>query len=367
MQSNNLELFINLTLLFVRQNHVVWLLCALAFLISVVVIPIIIKICKKEKWYDRLDERKIHSGNIPRLGSIGFVTGFVISSVVYMVIKDDSASSLIPFVLAGFIIFLFGVIDDFRNLRASFKLFIQIMAACIIVFTNHRFTYIGNFAIPEIFSLLLTMGWIIGVINSFNLIDGIDGLCAGLSSLIAFTFAAIYARNVAHTATICLFLVASLMGFLIYNKPKAKIFMGDGGSQFLGFMIASLPLYRSSDNFEYNKFLVMINLVAIPTIDCIAAIIRRLREHRGIMTPDRAHIHHKLMNIGFNSKQVLIILLLLQTLICVACCIALYLQGLSAFIMLLVTYAVIIVLFSSVHFLNRRAIALKNKTETIVS
>lgn len=367
MQNNNLELFINLTLLFVRQNHIVWLLCGLAFLVTAVLIPITIKICNKEKWYDSLDERKIHSGNIPRLGSIGFVTGFVVSAIVYMVIKNDAASSLVPFVLAGFIIFLFGVIDDFINLRASLKLSIQIIAACIIVFTNHRFRLIGNFGIPEVVSLLLTLGWIIGVINSFNLIDGIDGLCAGLSSLISFTFAVIYARNVVHSATICLFLVASLLGFLIYNKPKAKIFMGDGGSQFLGFMIASLPLYRSSDNFEYNKFLLMLNLVAIPTVDCLAAIIRRIRDHRGIMTPDRAHIHHKLMNLGFNSTQVLIILLFAQSLICLACCIALYFQGSTAFIMLLVIYTIIMILFSAVHYLNRRALAAKRKTETIVS
>ena len=367
MQSNSWELFINLTLLFVRQNHIVWWLCALAFMISAVLIPIIIVICNKRKWYDSLDERKIHSGNIPRLGSIGFVTGFVVSAIIYVLIKDDAASSFIPFVLAGFIIFLFGIIDDFKNLRALFKLFVQIIAACIIVFTNHRFLRIGSFVIPTPFSWLLTMGWIIGVINSFNLIDGIDALCGGLSSLIAFTCAVIYARNAPHSATICLFLVASLLGFLLYNKPKAKIFMGDGGSQFLGFMIAALPLYKSSVNFEYNKFLVMLNLVAIPTIDCIAAIIRRLREHRGIMTPDRAHIHHKLMNIGFSSTQVLLLLLFVQALICLSCCIALYLQGTSAIIMLLANYAVIIVLFSVVHYLNRRALAAKNKTETIVS
>jgi len=207
MQDNRLELFINLTLLFVKQNHIVWWLCGLAFIIPAVLIPIIIKICNKEKWYDSLDERKIHSGNIPRLGSIGFVTGFVISAIVYMLIKDDSAYSLLPFVIAGFLIFLFGIIDDFKNLRASVKLFIQIVSACIIVFANNRFIRIGAFVIPQPFSLLLTLGWIIGVINSFNLIDGIDGLCAGLSSLIAFTFALIYARNVPHSATICLFLV----------------------------------------------------------------------------------------------------------------------------------------------------------------
>ena len=100
MQGNSWELFINLTLLFVRQNHIVWWLCALAFMISAVLIPIIIVICNKRKWYDSLDERKIHSGNIPRLGSIGFVTGFVVSAIIYVLIKDDAASSFIPFVLA---------------------------------------------------------------------------------------------------------------------------------------------------------------------------------------------------------------------------------------------------------------------------
>lgn len=350
-----LKSYLDLTILFVKQNPVIWYLVLLSFAVSALLIPIVILICNKENWYDSIDSRKIHDGSIPRLGSIGFVIAFVLSSFIYMRIKRDAVSTMVPFIISGFMIFIFGIIDDFKNLKAIVKLTVQIIAALIIVATNHRFLNIGSYSIPTWLSFLLTFGWIIGVVNAFNLIDGIDGLCGGLSSLIIFTLSLIYARSAVHSAAECLFIVAGLLGFLIYNKPKAKIFMGDGGSQFLGFMIAALPLYKTTENFEYNKFLIMVNLVSIPTLDCIAAIWRRLREHRGIMTPDRAHIHHKLMNIGLSSVQVLIVLLVIQAFICCVCAIALYLKGALAFTVLLLCYAVIVCFFVIVHYLNRRA------------
>lgn len=346
--------FMNL-LTFFSQNPLLVVMFFVTFAFSASLIPFVIKLCNKYHWYDSVSARKVHSGNIPRLGSVGFVTAFSVISVIYSLIeKDARIGNLLPFVIAGFIIFLFGVIDDFLDLKAKYKLAVQIIAAVIIVLSGYRFKNIGAIVLPLWFGYVLTFCWIIGIINAFNLIDGIDGLCGGLSSLIILTLAIIYSTSATHSSAICFILVAAILGFLVYNNPhpKAKIFMGDGGSQFLGFMIASLPLYQSTANFEYNKLFIMIDLVSIPMMDTIAAIWRRLREHRAIMSPDRLHLHHKLMNLGLNTKQVLYVLLAVQTCLCLVSGIAMYFRGFSGFIILGAAFLVMIGLFSFVHYSN---------------
>ena len=341
-------------------------MAAAAFILSAILIPFVIKLCNKYHWYDTVNERKVHKGNIPRLGSVGFVVAFSITSIIYSVIeKDAKLSTLLPFVIAGFLIFLFGIIDDFCNLKAKYKLVVQIVAGIIIVLSGYRFKNIGSFTLPLWFSYFMTFCWIIGIINAFNLIDGIDGLCGGLSSLIIITLAIIFSSSATHSSAICFILVAAIGGFLIFNNPhpKAKIFMGDGGSQFLGFMIASLPLYQSTANFEYNKFFIMVDLVSIPMMDVIAAIWRRVREHRPIMSADRLHLHHKLMNLGLTSKQVLYVLLTVQICLCITCGIAMHFRGFAGFVILGITFVVMIILFSAVHYANYYVLNKKDAEE----
>lgn len=341
-------------------------MCLVSLGLSAAFIPIVIKLCNKYNWYDSLEERKVHTGNIPRLGSVGFVPAYTIATLIYSIIeKEAQLSSILPFVIAGFIIFAFGITDDFLNLKAKYKLVVQIVAAVIIVLSGHRFKGIGSIMFPLWLSYIITFGWIIGIVNAFNLIDGIDGLCGGLSSYIILTLAIIYSGSQVYYSASCFILVFSIYGFLIYNNPhpKAKTFMGDGGSQFLGFMIASLPLQASTANFEYNKFLIMINLVSIPMFDTIAAIWRRTREHRSIMSPDRLHLHHKLMNLGLNTRQILYVLLAVQICLCIVALFAMYLRGYAGFIILGITFIVMIILFSILHFANYRAIAKKESKE----
>ncbi len=366
MQKNPFEIFLNSFINFIQSHPLVILFCLLSFALSAALIPFVIFLCKKYGWYDTVDERKVHKGNIPRLGSVGFVTAFCVMSVIYSLLdKDAQLTTILPFVIAGFLIFLFGVIDDFMNLKAKYKLAVQIVAAVIIVLNGYRFKTIGSYVFPLWFSYLVTFCWIIGIINSFNLIDGVDGLCGGLSSFIILTLSLIFCQTAPHTAAICLILVFSIYGFLLWNNPlpSAKIFMGDGGSQFLGFMIASLPLYQSTVNFEYNKFLLMINLVSIPMFDTIAAIWRRTRDHRGIMSPDKLHLHHKLMNLGLNRNQILLVLLGIQVLLCIDSCIAMFLRGFKGTILLLITFVIMIILFSIVHYANYAALRKKAALE----
>ena len=341
-----------------------WWMVGFSFLISVCLIPLIILFCKHFNLYDFVDKRKIHTGEIPRLGSVGFVPAFCLASIIYFHFSiAASGHDLMPLIIAGCIIFIFGLIDDIVNLRGFIKLLFQSIAAFIVVWSGHRFTQICFIQLSPVGGSILSFCWIIGIINAFNLIDGIDALCGGISFLILNSLGIIFYRSARPTAAICFILAASVAGFLVYNKPKAKIFMGDGGSQFLGFMAAALPLYKSTWNFEYNKFLVILVLVSIPLLDTVAAMWRRTREHRSFFSPDRSHIHHKLMNIGFTPKQVLLILLSIQSLLCLSSGLAMYLQESKGAILLCVTFAFMLLLFTIIHYTNRAVNRVKQAEE----
>ena len=359
VQTQSIDVYFEHIFGYIISNPRVLLFCLASFAISALLIPLIIKVCSKYKLYDTTGGRKIHSGNIPRLGSIGFVFAYSIVSLVYAFYVHEALKTTIPFVVSGFIIFVFGLLDDIFNLRALLKLAVQVVASLLIVFSGFYFRSIGGILLPQPVSIVLTVLWIIGIINAFNLIDGMDGLCGGISCMIVFTLSIIYSVSANHAATMCLILACALLGFLLYNKPKAKIFMGDGGSQFLGFMIATLPLYRTTENFEYNKFFIMIVLVSIPLMDCIAAIWRRTREHRSIMSADRAHLHHKLLYLGLTVKQALFMLLLLQFCLCVISCIAMYLRGYNAVVLMLTALLFMAIIFSMIHFFYRKRMSEK--------
>lgn len=324
-----------------------------AFLLNIILIPIIIKICKHFGWYDSQDDRKIHTGNIPRLGGLGIVISFIVSVSIYFLFFSESKNlnQILPIIIAGLIIFIFALLDDFFTFKPFFKLLFQIISSLIVILFDFRFKQICNYVLPTWLSYTITFFWMIGIINAYNLIDGLDGLCGGLSALVIGSLGIIFNYGNESTSTICFIMVASITGFLLYNKPKAKIFMGDGGSQFMGFIIAAIPLYYSTSNFEYNKFLVMIVLVSIPMLDTIAAMWRRTREHRSFLSPDSRHIHHKLISLGFSRVQTLIFLLSIQILLCLSAGLGMYLRENKGSIFLFSIFIFMIMFYSSLHFI----------------
>ncbi len=329
-----------------------WWMVAASFCMSSILIPIIIFVCKRQNWYDSVDERKMHKGKIPRLGGVGIISSFICSSLTYFIFSPaNKISHVMPLIIAGLMIFLFGIADDFFNLRARLKLLVQVIAAVIVLGAGYRFRQIGAIELPLWASYILTFGWIIGIINAFNLIDGMDGLCGGLSCLILGALGIIFLRSARPSAGICFMMCGAISGFLLYNRPDAKIFMGDGGSQFLGFMIAALPLYSSTENFEYNKFLVSVVLVSIPMMDTIAAMWRRIREHRSIMSPDSRHIHHKLISLGMTKMQVLFILFSIQIVLCCAAGLGMYLQEFKGTILLIIIFVFVITYYGTIHYI----------------
>ena len=337
----------------------------LSFLLSAILIPLIIFLCKKKGWYDKTNERKVHTGSIPRLGGVGFITAFVIATCLYLHNEVNfSLTHFLPIIIAGLIIFLFGIIDDFFDLPAKLKFFVQMVAAFIMIFSGNRFTQLGPLQFG-IFSYPITFFWTIGVINAFNLIDGVDALCGSISTLVLLTLGFLYfVANRMDIAGICFILAVAVIGFLIYNKPKAKIFMGDGGSQFLGFMIAAIPLFPFNKSFDYNRILVASILASIPILDTIAAIWRRKREGRSFFSPDKAHLHHKLMNMGYSTKGLLAILLLLQFGLCSFTIIGLWCGSIKGFFILLGALCVVTAFFVVIHYTHR---AVLRKQRSILS
>ena len=333
---------------------------------STLLVGLILRLSHHKSWYDHIDDRKIHSGDVPRLGGIGFSLVFAAAAVIIVFLMRDSALRFLPCLAGICVIVVFGVWDDFRPLKPHIKLLVQIFAALCVIIPGYTFRRIvffdGGFLenIPWL-GYSITLLWIVGLTNALNLIDGVDGLAGGISAVVALTFGYIFLRfaETPSAAMLCICLVGSIIGFLVFNAPvpKAKIFMGDGGSQFLGFTLAILPLLEEHDTIASLPVSYAAALLAIPIFDTTAAVWRRLRDGRRIDSPDRAHIHHKLMNLGFKSRKITAMLLGLQILLSVLVYISVRIQTRVLSLTILgIAYLSALVFFSVLHFLNRKTL-----------
>jgi UDP-GlcNAc:undecaprenyl-phosphate/decaprenyl-phosphate GlcNAc-1-phosphate transferase len=325
-----------------------------SFLVSVLLIPVVIHLCDRYKLYDPVNARKVHSGNIPRLGGIAVIAGFAAGLAVYSLLPGHHpVSPFIPVAGAGLLIFLFGIADDLLDLPARLKFLVQLTAAVIVVANGFYFTQVFRWNLPAWCGMVLSVFWIVGIVNAYNMIDGLDMLCGGLSFLTLVTFSCIVYIVSSSGGVLSLLSAAAILGFLVYNRPPARIFLGDGGSQFAGFMIAALPLYSTTAQIEYNKFLTMIVLVIIPMFDTFASIWRRVREHRPVMSPDRAHLHHKLLNLGYSKTGAVVLLFIVQLLLCAAAVTGIYLGQDKGAVLLVVVSVFIVCFFAFIHYTNR--------------
>jgi UDP-GlcNAc:undecaprenyl-phosphate GlcNAc-1-phosphate transferase len=338
-----------------------------SFGLSTLAVALVLRLSHKKSWYDHIDERKVHTGDIPRLGGIGFALAFVAVAFFINFSAREAGFSLrfLPVLLAMIVVFVSGVYDDFRPMAPRYKLLIQIIAAlCVIIpgFTFHRIFYSGGGIFSDINWLRypLTFVWIVGLTNAINFIDGIDGLAGGISVLAALSFALIAFSFSESDSTVlfCICLVGAVGGFLVFNAPfpKAKIFMGDGGSQFLGFTLALFPLIEKRASPAALPVSYAAALLAIPIFDTIAAVWRRLRDGRRIDSPDKFHIHHKLINLNLSARRVDLILYGLQAALGILVYFAVQAKGWLSLGLLALAYLVIIVFFTVIHFLNRRAL-----------
>ena len=289
----------------------------LAVLLSLIFVPAVSKFATANGFFDGLApnrrieaQRKIHSGAIPRLGGIAMVLAFFIS------ISLLPASLPYQGVLLGsLVIFLSGVIDDFTPISAKIRLAVQAITAVMVVLHDklviHHISLTKQLVmtLPEPLAVCLSVFLIVGAINAINLIDGLDGLAAGVVligvSLLAFADF-VTTQNADVLLTIALPMMGVIFGFLRYNTHPATIFMGDGGSNWLGFMSGSLlliALQPSTQNGIAPPFISIILTFAIPIIDTAVVMTRRMRERRSPFSADKNHFHHTLLRIGLSHSQ----------------------------------------------------------------
>lgn len=287
---------------------------SMAFAISLALTPSVTSLAYKIGAIDvPKDKRRVHKKPIPRLGGLAIYYGFLISVVFFC--KMDK--QLIGIIAGSLLIVGVGILDDVMQLRASIKFVVQIVAALIVAFCDVRINAV-SMPVPFVEGGILSLGflsipvtvlWIVGVTNAVNLIDGLDGLAVGISSIATFSlfFIAILAGEPV-VAILAASLAGSCLGFLPYNFNPAKIFMGDTGSTFLGYMLSIICIQGLFKGYVIISFIVPFLILGLPIFDTAYAILRRIKNKKPIMSPDRGHLHHRLIDMGLSQKQTVAIM-----------------------------------------------------------
>ncbi len=293
------------------------LLSAIAFIISFIIcfvlIPIIIKLSMRYNLVDKPNERKVHKVPISRLGGLGIVLG-ILSSAPLWFLKGDS-SMLIHLLVGMLILIMIGVIDDIRELPPKIKFLGQIVAALLLahagLLIDNMFGIFGIEQLPIVFQYILTVFIVAGIINAFNLIDGIDGLAGGLA-LIDMTgfFVLFFLAGEVSSALIVASAAGGLLAFLKYNYHPARIFMGDTGSMILGFLLAAMGILAlvisrtTTSYFVYSEAAIIVfSIFILPVYDTLRVFAGRVINKKSPFSPDKTHIHHVLMKTGFNHPK----------------------------------------------------------------
>lgn len=261
------------------------------------------------------DNRRMHKKPTPRIGGLAIIFGFTVATFCFA----QPSRQLYGTLAGAAIIAVMGVIDDCKNLPAKLKFVIQIIAALVVVFagdikidvfTNPNFLSDNPYwVLPEWLSVTLTVIWIVFITNAVNFIDGLDGLAAGVSAIMSISLVFISIRVGEYSIAILgIALMGSCFGFLPFNFNPAKIFMGDTGSTFLGFMLATLSIQGVFKSYAVISFAVPLLILGLPLFDALFAMIRRILRGQSPMTADRGHLHHRLVDMGFSQKQTVFIL-----------------------------------------------------------
>jgi len=282
--------------------------------------PVIMKAAEHVKALDIPNERKVHKFPIPRLGGLGIFFGFLLGYMLFC----SQTPQMISILIGSFILILVGSIDDINPIKPLPKFLGQLVAAAIVV-------YYGNVVMQDVsayglyinFGILakpITIIFILGVINCLNLIDGLDGLAGGIATIFFITISIIISIMGIYNgldASLSLIMIGATLGFLVYNFHPAKIFMGDSGSMFLGYIIAVISLLGFK-NVTLTSFIVPILILAIPILDTFFAIVRRLLKKESFAKADKEHFHHQILKMSGNQVKTVLIIYLIQILFSVA-------------------------------------------------
>ncbi len=302
----------------------------LAFIVSFMATPYTIKIANKIGAVDiPKDKRRMHTKKMPKFGGPAVILGFLVS-ILYLIIvmsiegsldlfsDQEYGKKLVGILLGIIVIAITGIIDDIKTLKAWQELIGQTIAAIVVVAFGIQIEHLD---IPFLYmvglnneiSTVVTILWIVGVTNAINLIDGLDGLSSGISLISCISLLIIFVMNDSPmiATVIVTAMSGALVGFLPYNFSPAKTFIGDAGSNFLGFMLAVVSILGVAKTYTAAVIVLPVIVLGLPIFDVIFAIVRRIAKGKSIKAvfkPDKGHLHHRLVEKGFTQKQAVLIL-----------------------------------------------------------
>ena len=302
----------------------------LAFITAYVITPYTIRLAKKIGALDiPKDKRKIHKNAMPRLGGLAVLCGFFVSTIYLIIIMsventlnlggpDNYYIKLLGFFFGIIVLGTFCFFDDWKGIPPYLKLIGQILAALIVTFSGVRIDKIvlsglNTIINSDFISIILTVVWIVGITNAINLIDGLDGLSSGICLISCFSLLIIFTLNSSPLISIILItaLAGSLVGFLPFNFNPAKTFIGDTGSNFLGYSLSIISILGVAKTYTAIVLIAPLIVFALPLFDTVSAIFRRIiktKSIKGVFKADREHLHHKIMKKGYTQKQAVFML-----------------------------------------------------------
>lgn len=287
-----------------------------SFLVALITTPIVKSLAFRvgavdDPSKDKDPERRMHSRPIPRMGGLAIFLGFLVSVLLFGTLDSQIRGLL----LGAVVIVILGVFDDIYDLPAKFKFVVQIVAALIAVFSGNEIKFLFTYPLGWL-SIPVSVIWIVGVTNAVNLIDGLDGLACGVSTIGSMTLLVIALLfREAQTPILVAALVGGCLGFLPYNLNPAKIFMGDTGSTFLGFALGVISIQGLFKHYMFISFVVPFLMLGLPIFDTCFAFVRRIAHGQSPMHADRSHVHHRLIDMGFSQKQAVAILYIISAIL----------------------------------------------------
>ena len=332
-----------------------------SFIFVCIATPILIKIGLRFGFVDQVNQRKIHRGAIPRIGGIGISLGtllpiFLLCFFFRSGVEIKTTNNMMLYFGGGLAISLLGLVDDIKGVNAKIKLLFQIVIA---FFATQHGALIESLPMPwgrlelGVFGYALTIFWIIGIINAFNLIDGMDGLSSGITLFSSLTLAMLaIANEYLPTALVALALAGAVTGFLIYNFNPARIFMGDSGSMFIGYILAVLSLRSQSKAHAVVSIMVPIIAMGVPIIDTTLAFMRRILRHQSIFAADRQHIHHFLLSLGFNQRKTVLILYAVSVLFTILSMVMIFNKNVDTFLIVIIFTIIVFVIIKKLGYIE---------------
>ncbi|MBE6871880.1 MAG: undecaprenyl/decaprenyl-phosphate alpha-N-acetylglucosaminyl 1-phosphate transferase [Ruminococcaceae bacterium] len=301
------------------------------------------------------DERRVHNHAIARLGGLAMYIAFIAAVLIF----DDLTKQTAAILLGSVVIVAEGILDDVFVIKPITKILFQVAAAVVVVvgdvriitlsslniFADVPYVYLGIFEIP------ITILWIVGIINAVNLIDGLDGLAVGVSTIASLSMLLIVVMLGQNDVSVMIAaLVGACLGFMPYNTNPAKIFMGETGAAFLGYILATVSIQGMFKMYAVVSFFVPFLILGLPIFDIMFSTIRRLMKGQAPWKADREHIHHRLIDMGLNQKQAVTVLYLTSAILGIAAVLATNID--KARTLLVIACAVIVALFAAVVYIK---------------